>query len=109
MKARFNEEELKEMEKWPTHKFSSGWKSYFKDKPNQPVMHHSVIAVWFGDYTGRFWEALHDVQLLRVSLLPRLHSQQITRRYEAPDFDAVCIIPILSVKSTILTSVRLHE
>jgi len=48
VKARPTEEELKEMEKWPTPEFGSGWKSYFKDKPDKPVMHYSVIAGWFG-------------------------------------------------------------
>jgi alcohol oxidase len=40
VKARPTEEELKAMEEWPTPEFSSGWKSYFKDKPDKPVMHY---------------------------------------------------------------------
>jgi alcohol oxidase len=44
VKVRPNEEELKEMESWPTPQFKSGWDSYFKDKPDKPVMHYSVIA-----------------------------------------------------------------
>ena len=42
---------LEEMKKWPTGDFSpSGWDSYFKDKPDKPVMHYSVIAGFFGDH-----------------------------------------------------------
>lgn len=45
VKARPTEEELEEMKSWPTPDFSpSGWESYFKDKPDKPVMHYSVIA-----------------------------------------------------------------
>jgi alcohol oxidase len=44
VKVRPTEEELTEMEKWPTPHFKSGWDSYFKNKPDKPVMHYSVIA-----------------------------------------------------------------
>jgi len=44
VKVRPTEEELKEMESWPTPHFKSGWDSYFKNKPDKPVMHYSVIA-----------------------------------------------------------------
>ena len=44
VKVRPTEEELKEMKNWPTQGFQSGWDSYFKDKPDKPVMHYSVIA-----------------------------------------------------------------
>jgi alcohol oxidase len=44
VKVRPTEEELQEMEKWPTPHFKSGWDSYFKNKPDKPVMHYSVIA-----------------------------------------------------------------
>lgn len=50
VKIRPNEEELKDFENWPTPHFTDGWKSYFKDKPDKPVMHYSVIAGWFGDH-----------------------------------------------------------
>ena len=46
VKSRPTEEELKEMDSWPTPEFRSGWDSYFKDKPDKPVMHYSVIAGW---------------------------------------------------------------
>ena len=44
VKVRPTDEELNEMEKWPTPHFKSGWDSYFKNKPDKPVMHYSVIA-----------------------------------------------------------------
>lgn len=50
MKIRPTEDELKEFEKWPTPHFTEGWKSYFKNKPDKPVMHYSVIAGFFGDH-----------------------------------------------------------
>ena len=46
VKSRPTEEELKEMDNWPTPEFRSGWDSYFKNKPDKPVMHYSVIAGW---------------------------------------------------------------
>jgi len=48
VKVRPTEEELKQMDSWPCPEFRSGWDSYFKDKPDKPVMHYSVIAGWFG-------------------------------------------------------------
>lgn len=44
VKVRPTEEELKQMDSWPFPEFRSGWDSYFKDKPDKPVMHYSVIA-----------------------------------------------------------------
>ena len=44
VKVRPTEEELNEMDSWPTPHFRSGWDSYFKNKPDKPVMHYSVIA-----------------------------------------------------------------
>jgi alcohol oxidase len=38
------------MSSWPTPQFKDGWESYFKNKPDKPVMHYSVIAGWFGDH-----------------------------------------------------------
>lgn len=37
------------MDSWPCPEFRSGWDSYFKKKPDKPVMHYSVISGWFGD------------------------------------------------------------
>jgi alcohol oxidase len=50
VKIRPTEEELKQMDSWPCPEFRSGWDSYFKDKPDKPGMHYSVIAGWFGDH-----------------------------------------------------------
>jgi alcohol oxidase len=48
VKVRPTEAELKQMDSWPCKEFRSGWDSYFKNKPDKPVMHYSVIAGWFG-------------------------------------------------------------
>lgn len=50
MKIRPTAKELKDFESWPTPHFTEGWKSYFEQKPDKPVMHYSVIAGWFGDH-----------------------------------------------------------
>lgn len=44
VKIRPEPQELQEMKKWPTPEFVNGWESYFKNKPDKPVMHYSVIA-----------------------------------------------------------------
>lgn len=44
VKVRPTQDELAEMKKWPTPEFQSGWDSYFKNKPDKPVMHYSVIS-----------------------------------------------------------------
>lgn len=45
VKIRPTQEELDWMNTWPYPEFSqSGWDSYFKNKPDKPVMHYSVIA-----------------------------------------------------------------
>jgi alcohol oxidase len=44
VKIRPTEDELKQMDKWSCPEFRSGWDSYFKHKPDKPVMHYSVIA-----------------------------------------------------------------
>jgi hypothetical protein len=44
VKVRPTEKELDEMDSWPYPEFRSGWDSYFRDKPDKPVMHYSVIA-----------------------------------------------------------------
>lgn len=50
VKIRPTQEELRDFERWPTPHFTDGWKSYFQNKPDKPVMHYSVIAGWFGDH-----------------------------------------------------------
>ena len=42
VKVRPNQKELEDFKKWPFPEFISGWDSYFKDKPDKPVMHYSV-------------------------------------------------------------------
>lgn len=44
VKIRPTQKELDDMKKWPTPEFNSGWESYFKNKPDKPVMHYSVIS-----------------------------------------------------------------
>lgn len=44
VKVRPTEEELKQMDSWPCPEFRSGWDDYFKNKPDKPVMHYSVIS-----------------------------------------------------------------
>lgn len=44
VKVRPTEQELKHMDSWPFPEFGSGWNSYFKNKPDKPVMHYSVIS-----------------------------------------------------------------
>ena len=60
------EEELKAMDSWPCKEFRSGWESYFKDKPDKPVMHYSVISGWFGDHMlmphGKFFTMFHFLE-----------------------------------------------
>jgi alcohol oxidase len=38
VKVRPTEDELKMMDSWPCPEFRSGWDSYFKEKPDKPVM-----------------------------------------------------------------------
>jgi alcohol oxidase len=45
VKVRPTEEELTTMDKWPCPEFRSGWDSYFKNKPDKPVMHYCKLDV----------------------------------------------------------------
>jgi hypothetical protein len=90
------------MDKWPCPEFRSGWDSYFKDKPDKPVMHYSVIAGWFGDHMvmppGNFFTMfmflgkLHSMtqsvnsQLTehRVSIFSWLHTYCFTQPLRSP-------------------------
>jgi len=90
VKARPTEEELEEMKSWPTPDFSpSGWESYFKHKPDKPVMHYSVIAGWFGDHLdmppGKFFTMFHFLEYPFSRGFTHILSPD---PYEAPDFDA---------------------
>lgn len=81
VKVRPTEEELEEMKSWPFPEFNSGWDSYFKDKPDKPVMHYSVIAGWFGDHMllppGNFFTMFH---FLGISHRSHLHVYLTSRR-----------------------------
>lgn len=90
VKARPTEEELEEMKSWPTPDFSpSGWDSYFKNKPDKPVMHYSVIAGWFGDHldmpAGKFFTMFHFLEYPFSRGFTHITSPD---PYDAPDFDA---------------------
>jgi len=89
VKIRPTDEELEEMKSWPFPEFNSGWDSYFKDKPDKPVMHYSVIAGWFGDHMllppGNFFTMFHFLEY------PFSRGSTIIKSpnpYEEPDFDA---------------------
>lgn len=45
VKIRPTEKELAEFKDWPFPEFLTGWDSYFKEKPDKPVMHYSVSTV----------------------------------------------------------------
>jgi alcohol oxidase len=89
VKIRPTEEELKMMDSWPCKEFRSGWDSYFKNKPDKPVMHYSVIAGWFGDHMvmppGKFFTMFHFLEYPFSRGSTHIVSPN---PYEAPDFDA---------------------
>lgn len=89
VKIRPTEEELTAMDKWPFPEFRSGWDSYFKEKPDKPVMHYSVIAGWFGDHMlmppGKFFTMFHFLEYPFSRGSTHIVSPN---PYEAPDFDA---------------------
>ena len=81
-RVRPTEDELAAMDKWPCPEFRSGWDSYFKDKPDKPVMHYSVIAGWFGDHMvmppGKFFTMFHFLEVLYFPLPPLTISTWLT-------------------------------
>ncbi|KXX78469.1 Alcohol oxidase 1 [Madurella mycetomatis] len=89
VKIRPTESELKEFESWPTPHFKSGWESYFKNKPDKPVMHYSVISGWFGDHMlmppGNFFTMFHFLEYPFSRGWTHITSPD---PYAAPDFDA---------------------
>ncbi|SPQ19818.1 45e84a23-995f-4418-a1ef-61bed34424a4 [Thermothielavioides terrestris] len=89
VKIRPTEAELKEMESWPTPDFKKGWESYFKNKPDKPVMHYSIIAGWFGDHMlmppGNFFTMFHFLEYPFSRGWTHISSAD---PYAAPDFDA---------------------
>lgn len=52
VKIRPTQKELDEMKKWPTPDFVNGWETYFKNKPDKPVMHYSVISGYGNNIPG---------------------------------------------------------
>jgi len=90
VKSRPTAEELEWMKSWPTPDFSpSGWESYFKNKPDKPVMHYSVIAGWFGDHldmpAGKFFTMFHFLEYPFSRGFTHITSPD---PYDSPDFDA---------------------
>lgn len=91
VKSRPTEQELEEMKTWPTPDFvtEGGWDNYFKNKPDKPVMHYSVIAGWFGDHldmpAGKFFTMFHFLEYPFSRGWTHINSPD---PYEAPDFDA---------------------
>ncbi|BCR97765.1 GMC family oxidoreductase [Aspergillus luchuensis] len=89
VKIRPNAKELEEMKSWPTNDFYKGWESYFKNKPDKPVMHYSVIAGWFGDHMlmppGKFFTMFHFLEYPFSRGSTHIQSAD---PYESPDFDA---------------------
>ncbi|KAI5781399.1 alcohol oxidase [Geopyxis carbonaria] len=85
VKIRPTEQELVEM----GPEFREGWNSYFKDKPDKPVMHYSVIAGFFGDHMllppGKFFSMFHFLEYPFSRGETHIVS---TNPYDAPDFDA---------------------
>jgi alcohol oxidase len=90
VKSRPTKEELEEMKNWPTPDFATkgGW-DYFKDKPDKPVMHYSVIAGWFGDHldmpAGKFFTMFH---FLEYPFSRGFIDIKSADPYDTPDFDA---------------------
>lgn len=88
VKIRPTQEELKQMASWPTPHFKDGWESYFKNKPDKPVMHYSVIAGWFGDHMlmppGNFFTMFHFLEYPFSRGFTHIRSAD---PYETPDFD----------------------
>ncbi|RAK95104.1 GMC family oxidoreductase [Aspergillus ibericus CBS 121593] len=89
VKIRPDAKELEEMKSWPTNDFYKGWESYFKNKPDKPVMHYSVIAGWFGDHMlmppGKFFTMFHFLEYPFSRGFTHIQSAD---PYESPDFDA---------------------
>ncbi|KAJ5463655.1 Glucose-methanol-choline oxidoreductase [Penicillium sp. IBT 31633x] len=89
VKIRPTEKELDEMKKWPTSDFVEGYESYFRNKPDKPVMHYSIISGFFGDHMhmppGKFFTMFHFLEYP----FSRGHTHiQSADPYETPDFDA---------------------
>lgn len=88
VKIRPTQKELRQFETWPTPHFNSGWESYFKNKPDKPVMHYSIIAGWFGDHMlmppGNFFTMFHFLEYPFSRGFTHITSPD---PYATPDFD----------------------
>lgn len=88
VKIRPTTEELAQIESWPTPHFKDGWDSYFKNKPDKPVMHYSVISGWFGDHMllppGKFFTMFHFLEYPFSRGSTHVTSAD---PYAVPDFD----------------------
>lgn len=77
------------METWPTKGFRQGWETYFKNRPDAPVMHYSVIAGFFGDHMtippGNYFTQFHFLEYPFSRGSTHIKSAD---PYEVPDFDA---------------------
>ncbi|KAI5363940.1 Putative glucose-methanol-choline oxidoreductase, FAD/NAD(P)-binding domain superfamily [Septoria linicola] len=89
VKWRPNQKDLDDMASSPFPEFIKGWDSYFKDKPDKPVMHWAVVAGWFGDHMhvppGKFFSMFHFLEYPFSRGFTNIVSPN---PYEAPDFDA---------------------
>lgn len=86
VKVRPTEEELSQDY---MKEFRPGWDSYFKHKPDKPVMHYSVISGFFGDHMlmpqGKFFSMFHFLEYPFSRGSTHILSPD---PYDAPDFDA---------------------
>ncbi|MCJ1444887.1 MAG: Alternative oxidase, mitochondrial precursor [Stictis urceolatum] len=89
VKIRPTDQELKEFETWPTKGFNKGWEDYFKNKPDKPVMHYSVISGFFGDHMhlppGKYFSQFHFLEYPFSRGSTHIRSAD---PYDTPDFDA---------------------
>ena len=85
VKIRPTEQELVEM----GPEFREGWNSYFKNKPDKPVMHYSLISGFFGDHMqippGKFFSMFHFLEYPFSRGSTHITS---ANPYAQPDFDA---------------------
>lgn len=79
------------MDKWPgtMSSFRKGWNDYFKEKPDKPVMHYSVVAGFFGDHMlmppGNYFTMFHFLEYPFSRGTTHITS---ANPYDTPDFDA---------------------
>ncbi|KAA8917356.1 hypothetical protein TRICI_000495 [Trichomonascus ciferrii] len=68
--------------------FKQGWKDYFEDKPDKPVMHYSIISGFFGDHNmippGKYFTMFHFLEYPFSRGYVHIKSDN---PYDAPEFD----------------------